>query len=409
MNPAVKRLSVLMAAAFVDMMGSAIVFPLLPFYALRLHAADWMVGWLIAAFSIMQLASAPIWGRMSDRYGRRRAILVGLSTEAVAFVLFGLANTLVLLFVSRLVQGFGGGTTGVLQAYVGDVTSPRDRAKALGWLSAATGAGVMMGPGIGSLAVGLGPAAPGLIAAGLCLLNIAFAWRWLPETAPQRTTAERAALGPGRSIRTAIFDLLKTPTAEVSRLVWIYALGMLGFMSMNGVFALYLAADFGITEKTIGIFFVYVGALSVVMRALILGKLVDNFGETKVMRLGALLLALGLATIPLTQSVIILAVLIALVPMGTACLFPSVTALITHRTPDVERGQMLGVAQAFGGVSRVVAPLWSTAVFGALGALYGQVGRAVPFWIASAFVVGVALLAFNITARPAMEAAAEGA
>jgi len=240
MNPAVKRLSVLMAAAFVDMMGSAIVFPLLPFYALRLHAADWMVGWLIAAFSIMQLASAPLWGRMSDRYGRRRAILVGLSTEAVAFVLFGLANTLVLLFISRLVQGFGGGTTGVLQAYVGDVTAPRDRAKALGWLSASTGAGVMMGPGIGSLAVGLGPAAPGLIAAGLCLLNIAFAWRWLPETAPQRTTAEREALGPRRSIRTAIWDLIKAPTAEVSRLVWIYALGMLGFMSMNGIFALYL-------------------------------------------------------------------------------------------------------------------------------------------------------------------------
>ncbi|MBI2614940.1 MAG: MFS transporter, partial [Gemmatimonadetes bacterium] len=171
MNPSsgMKRISVLMAAAFVDMMGGAMIFPLLPFYALHLKAAPWMIGWMIASFWIAQLASSPLWGRVSDRYGRRPALLVGLSASALGFLVFAFAVTPWMLVLSRLVQGAGGGTTGVAQAYVGDAIEPRDRAKALGWLSAATNAGVMIGPAIGSLATNLGLAAPGLIAATLCL------------------------------------------------------------------------------------------------------------------------------------------------------------------------------------------------------------------------------------------------
>ncbi len=399
MNATVKRLSVLMATAFVDMIGFAMVFPLLPFYALRLEAQEWIIGWMIAAFSIVQLASAPLWGRLSDRYGRRGAILFGLGTSAVAFVVFGFAVTIWMLFLSRAVQGLGGGTTGVLQAYVADVTEPRDRAKALGWLSASTAAGVMIGPAIGSLAFTLGPEAPGLIAAGLCVVNILFAWRWLPESRPRRATPaagemEDPATPPRmRPVWAVILEFLREPHGDVARLVWIYAVGMLGFMSMTAVLALYLESDFGVTEETIGIFFVYVGFLGVVMRALILGKLVDWLGETRVMRLGALLLTLGLVGIPLPRSVLPLAMVIALIPLGTACLFPSVTALVTHRAPDHERGQTLGVQQTFGGVSRVLAPIWATAAFQGLGV-------AVPFYIAGAVVALVTLLAFRVRAVP---------
>ena len=122
-----KRISVLMATAFVDMIGFAIVFPLLPFYALRFNADVWLIGWLIAAFSVAQLAVAPLWGRFSDRYGRRPAILLGLLISAFAFVVFSAADSILTLFVSRLVQGIGGGTTAVLQAYVGDAIAPKDR------------------------------------------------------------------------------------------------------------------------------------------------------------------------------------------------------------------------------------------------------------------------------------------
>ncbi|MGD8726688.1 MAG: MFS transporter, partial [Gemmatimonadales bacterium] len=294
-----RRLSVLMATAFVDMLGFAMIFPLLPFYALRLNAAEWVIGWMIASFSIVQLASAPVWGRMSDNLGRRAVILFGLAASAVAFVVFGFATSVWMLFLSRMIQGFGGGTTGVLQAYVADVTEPRDRAKALGWLSAATGAGVMIGPAIGSLAFKFGPEAPGIAAAGLCLVNIAFARRWLPESHPGQDDEDVGTPPVRRSIKTMVFHVLQSPGESVSRLVWIYAAGMLGFMSMTAVLALYLAAAFGVTEESIFVFFVYVGAVGVVMRAFLLGKLVDWLGEVRLMRVGAITLAIGLAAMPL--------------------------------------------------------------------------------------------------------------
>jgi len=383
-----QKISVLIGIGFVDMLGFAMVFPLLPFYALRRHAADWVIGWMIASFSIAQLASSPLWGRVSDRFGRRPALMVGLAASGVAFIVFGLATTIWMLFLSRITQGARGGTTGVAQAYIGDAVEPRHRTKALGWLSAATSAGVMIGPAIGSLATNLGPAAPGLIAAALCFVNVLFAWRWLPETSPSR----QGPPGPApvrRPVRAVLWEVIRHPGAGVSRLIWIYAIGMLGFMSMTGVLALYLERVFQITEKTIGLFFMYTGALGVVMRAVILGRVIDVLGEKRVMRLGALSLALGLALTPLPHAVILLALVIALVPIGTALLFPATSSLVTYLAPEAERGQVLGVQQTFGGVARVIAPIWSTAAFQGL-------GTDVPFYIAGAIVGVVILLSFRV-------------
>src|SRR4051812_16962907 len=172
-----RQIAVLIATSLVDMIGFAIVLPLLPFYALKLHASEAQVGIIIAAFSAAQIVSAPLWGRVSDTYGRRPALLIGLLASAIAYVVFGLADSVWLLLLSRVVQGAGGGTTGVAQAYVADTIEPSQRARALGWLSAATGAGFMVGPLLGSLASNLGHAAPGYVAAGLCLLNAAFMWK----------------------------------------------------------------------------------------------------------------------------------------------------------------------------------------------------------------------------------------
>ncbi|GBD32777.1 MAG: tetracycline resistance MFS efflux pump [Gemmatimonadales bacterium] len=383
----------LMATAFVDMVGGSMIFPLLPFYALKLNADPWLIGWMIAAFWIAQLASAPLWGRVSDRYGRRPALLAGLAASAAGFLVFAFAVEAWMLLLSRLVQGAGGGTTGVAQAYVGDAVEPKDRAKALGWLSAATSAGVMIGPAIGSLATTLGSAAPGLIAAGLCLLNVFYAWRWLPESAPHRRhnpgAKQADPSGPRRPVRAVVWEVIASPRGDVPRLVWIYTMGMLGFMSMIGVLALYLERAFGVTEQTIGLFFVYTGALSVVMRAVILGKLVERFGETGVMRMGATLLALGLMGIPLPHTILGLAAVIALVPIGTALLFPATSALVTHRAPPWELGQVMGVQQAFGSVARVAGPIWATAAFQAL-------GIDVPFYVSGAVVCLVLLLALRV-------------
>jgi multidrug resistance protein len=368
------------------MMGFAMVFPLLPFYAQKLSATPEMVGWLIASYSVTQLVVSPIWGRVSDRYGRRPALLIGLIASALAFVVFGLATSLWVLFLSRIVQGAGGGTTGVAHAYVSDTVAKEDRARALGWLSAATNAGISIGPAIGSLAAHLGRAAPGYFAAGLCFVNVMAAWRWLPET---RTREQRAAAPVQRKpVWHAAVAVLANPTGTRERLIWIYGVGMFAFSLMTSMLALWLGARFGINEKSIGPYFVYYGALSFVMRLFFLGPVVDRLGEVGTMRLGTLLLAVGMLMYPFATSIWMLAFIIPLVPIGTALMFPSTTSLLSHVTDPSDLGTTMGVAQTFAGVARVAAPLLG-------GMFFQRIGVNAPFTIGGIIVLMVAWVAFR--------------
>lgn len=388
-----RRLAILIAVNFVDMVGFMIVLPLLPFYALDLQASPEIIGLLIAAFSIAQLVAAPFWGRVSDRYGRRPALLIGLTASAIAYVVFGFAESLWLLFLSRLVQGAGGGTTGVAQAYVADTMAPRERAKALGWLSAATSAGVAFGPVIGSFAAHLGRAAPGLVAAALCLLNVAFAWRWLPES----RLREAGAPPPRRPLWHPAWTALRHPGTPLSRLLWIYGIGMVAFASQTSVLALYLGAEFGLDERSIGPIFTYIGTLSFVMRSVLLGPIVDRLGELWTMRLGTVLLALGLWLYPTPESLWAFAAVIPLVPIGTALLFPSTTSLMSRQSDPRELGTTMGVAQTFAGLARVAAPLLATMAF-------QRIGHGAPFYLAGACVAVVGLLAFQMQIGPSASA-----
>ena len=387
----IRRLWVLMLTVFVDMIGFLIVLPLLPFYAEKLGADAVQVGALISIFAAAQLASAPLWGRLSDRYGRRPMILGGLMISAVSYLLFESAATVWLLFLSRFVQGMGAGTVGVVQAYLSDSVPSHDRAKALGWLTAATSAGVMLGPAIGSLSAAYGLIGPGYLAAILCVLNFLFAWRWLPESSKRQAGPRQKP--PGGATRRAIMEVLRHPTSGVGSLVWIYALGMMAFMAMNGVLALYLERQFGINEETIGWFFVYVGGISLVMRTLVLGPMVRRFGEIGVLRVGAISMALSLAILPLCRNLLELALAVLLMPVGTALLFPTTTSLVSRRAPGGQTGLVLGVQQSFGGVARMIGPLWA-------GAVFQHVGIRSPFWIAAGVMLFVRAFATAVKDEP---------
>jgi MFS family permease len=384
-----QQLWVLIAVNFVDMLGFAIILPLLPFYALRLNATPEMVGWMIASFSIAQLIASPIWGRVSDRYGRRPALIIGLGASSIAFLVFGLADSLWLLFLSRIVQGAGGGTTGVAQAYVSDTVAPGDRARALGWLSAATAAGVMVGPAIGSGASYFGSAAPGFVAAALCFLNAIAAWKWLPES---RSAEARAVPRPRKPVWHAAYEVLRHPAGKAARLIWIYGVGMLAFSLLTSILALWLGARFGVTEKTIGWFFVYNGMLSLVLRSLLLGPVVDRIGEMRAMRLGALILAIGLMLYTVAPNLWVLAAMIPLVPIGTALLFPASTSLLSHATDPSELGTTMGVAQTFAGIARIIAPIAGTIAF-------QRIGVNAPFLLGGLTMLGVAWVSWRFV-RP---------
>src|SRR5438477_9375710 len=238
------KLFTLMITAFVDMVGLLMIIPLLPFYVkelggegidvLGLHFGIGSIsGFIVASFTIAQLISAPMWGRFSDRVGRRPTLMIALGAAGIAYLIFGFAHSLLLLFISRLVQGAGGGTVGVIQAYVADSTDPKDRARALGWLSATTNLGVALGPVLGSFAITIGKldivpghaslqmghAAPGIIAAALCLINIIFAARFLTES---RDAGEHTLTGEAlRRSGAAAWRVISHSSEPSSRVIWI--------------------------------------------------------------------------------------------------------------------------------------------------------------------------------------------
>jgi len=396
-----RKLFILIITAFVDMVGLLMVIPLMPYFARELGAGSLMVTILVVSFTAAQLLSAPLWGRFSDRYGRRPALLVGLGSAAVAYIVFALADSLWLLLLSRVVQGAGGGTVGVVQAYVADATEPQNRAKALGWLSAATNVGVALGPPLGSLALLGGRSGPGFLAAALCLVNMLFAWRFLHESRDMED-ARSSEKKPGAS-RAALARVVTHAGEPGPRLIWIYAIAMGAFSGITAIMALFLADQFGIGENRVWIFFTYIGIISVVTRAGILGTAVERLGEAKLSRIGLVLLATGLAGFPFARNYVLLAITIALIPLGTAFTFPCVTSLLTKVIPSGERGLYMGVQQAYGGIGRIIVPLWA-------GFAYDHFGRGVPFITSAVLVFGTIFLGLGVDdGRKSRSAAGEAA
>jgi MFS family permease len=406
------KLFTLMATAFVDMVGLLMILPLLPFYVKTLGGSGIdilgihfgigiIIGFIVTSFTVAQLLSAPMWGRFSDRVGRRPALLIALGASAIAYLIFGFAHSLLVLFLSRMVQGAGGGTVGVIQAYVADSTDPKDRARALGWLSSATNLGVALGPVLGSFAIKLGErdlmpgpgtlqtggAAPGIIAAALCMLNMIFVARYLKES---RDFTEQPKAGEiRRSSSQAIWRVISHSSEPASRLIWIYAIAMGAFQGSFTVLALFLNARFQVTKETIGYFFMYVGAISVFTRVMLLGRMVDWLGEAKLSRLGLVLLATGVLGMPLSRNLWMLAIAVALIPLGTAFTFPCVTALLSRVTLPRERGLYMGMQQTYGGIARGIAPLF-------FGWAFDSIGVSAPYFFSSAFILATLFLGFGM-------------
>ncbi len=383
------RLLVLFVTAFVDMVGLTMIIPLLPFYATELGASATVVGVLVSAFSVAQLAVAPVWGRFSDRYGRRPGILAGLLLTSCAYVIFAFAGSVPVLLLSRLVQGLGGGTIGVVQAYVADASRPEERTKSLGWLSAVTSLGAVAGPAFGSLMISIGgKAAPGLAAAALALLVAGFAARFLAESR-QLGVSGSHAVPSTTSPRQAIIRVLSHWHEPASRLIWIYTIGIGAFYGTIQVVPLLLMNRLGVTEHNIGYFVMYLGGMGVVVRSLLLGRLVDRLGEARLSRLGIVLLAAGLACTGLASHGGILFLGFTLMPLGTAFLFPCVTGLLSRVVPSNDRGLYMGVQHTFGGLSRVLFPV-------AAGLLMDRFGLGVPFWISALLVLATLPFAWGL-------------
>ncbi|MGH7539686.1 MAG: MFS transporter, partial [Gemmatimonadota bacterium] len=334
----------------------------------------------------------PIWGRVSDRRGRRPLLLAGLFASAVSYLIFALADSLAVLLLSRVAAGAAGGTISVAQAYVADSTEGGERAHGLGLIGAASGLGVMLGPAIGGFFSQFGLGAPGFVAATLCTVNGVAAIALLPESRQFRDGARGPrATGATASLRGWLRALTSLP---LGLLLAVYLLAITSFAAMISVLALYLERAFAMDASDMGAVFTGAGAVTVVVRGAAVGRLVRRVGEALTVRTGCVILAAAIAAIPLMPNRWWLILLVPLWALATGILFPSLASLISRATDAESQGSILGGSQLAGGLGRVLGPLWA-------GFLFQHQGITSPFVAAGALTLVAVGLALRIPAPAA--------
>ena len=352
--------AVVFVAVFIDLVGFGIVLPLLPSYAAQYHVTDAVVGALVASFSLMQFVFAPLWGKWSDRVGRRPVLIIGLAGSAVSYLIFALASSFWALLLSRVVAGGMGATVNVAQAYLADVTPPERRARAMGLIGAAFGLGFVIGPALGGISSRWGTAAPGLVAATLAAINCVFALSALPETRVHVPT-----------------DQPRTPVHWKGLVEPFTVMGLttVAFTVMYVVFPLQVERRLGYNRHEVAYLFVLVGLVNVAVQGGLVGRLVPRFGERKLMIVGAMLMALGLAGLgvtldgaPLAEPLMPLLGSLLFLAFGPGLIGPSVTGYVSRVVPAEEQGRALGALQGVGAVARVVGPILAGFLTHALGA-----------------------------------------
>jgi MFS transporter, DHA1 family, tetracycline resistance protein len=368
---------------FVDLVGFGLVIPLLPFYAVRFAASPQEVTALVAIYSLMQLLTAPLWGRLSDRVGRRPVLLASLAASALAYLWLGGASALWMLFAARGFAGACAGNIAAAQAYIADVTPPEKRARGMGLIGAAFGLGFMIGPAIGGLLAGADPITadletPAWVAAGLSFLAFLGIALLLPESLP----AERRNSAPPRSRVGAVLGVLHRPV--LSRLILVFFLTILAVAGMQSVFAIWAMPQLGWGPRQVGYVFAYVGLISAILQGGLIGRLTQRFGEERLLVCGLALIGVGLLALPFAHDVPILGAVLTGLALGMGLMQPTLNSLISQQAGGEEQGEVMGVSQSVASLSRVLGPF-------AAGFCFAAFGRNSPYFL-GAVLTGVALL-----------------
>jgi len=364
-------LAILFIIVFIDLLGFGMVMPLMARYARELGAPVQYIGGVFALYSLMQFIFAPLWGRLSDRIGRRPVLLVSIFMTAVAFLATGLARSFLVLLLTRAFAGAATANIAIAQAYVADVTAPEERAKGMGLIGAGFGLGFVLGPPVGGILAELHLGAPFFGAALLSLVNGIAAFSILPE--PERREATEHGAAPDRRIR-EVLAALRRP--EFGKLLTYYFLVILAFSGMEATFTLLAADRYGLSDRQVGLVFGFIGVIMVVVQGGLVGRLSRQLGEVKLLAGGAALMVLGLAALPYAGGMGRL--LAACVPLaiGQGLAQPSVASLISRYARSQAQGGSLGIGQSAAAMGRIVGPFLGGYVF-KFSPLYTYLGGAV--------------------------------
>ena len=387
------RLVVLFFTVLLDLVGFGIVLPLLPLYARDFGADGLLTGLLVSVYSLVQLVMAPIWGRISDRIGRRPVLLLGLFGSGVAYLVFARADSLAILFLSRIVGGIGGSTIPVAQAYIADVTPPEERAGNMGLIGAAFGLGFVVGPFLGGILSGLSPGsptAPGYTAAALCAANSLAAILFLPES------RDRGATG-----RTARFNLpaslaLAASSRQILVTLAVYLSITMAFSTLQPTLSLLASERFTMGTREAGYLFALLGVVSAVVQGGLVRRVVPRTGERRLLLASSLPFASGLVLMGVSETVPVFLAGLILVGVGYGGAIPSILGLLSRAVEPERQGATLGLGQSVGSLARVVGPAMAGALF--------DVRLAFPYLAGALLIVAGTLLAGRLV-QPGRQAA----
>jgi MFS transporter, DHA1 family, tetracycline resistance protein len=374
----VSPLVIIFVTVFIDLLGFGIIIPLLPFYAQEYGANAFTIGLLGTVFSLMQFLVAPLFGRWSDRIGRRPIILVGLVASAIAYVALALADSLALIFAARIVGGIAGGNIPTAQAYIADITTHENRAKGMGLVGAAFGLGFIIGPALGGVLTRFGTATPMWCAAALCFANFIAAVFFLPES----RQGDRARVSVGRL---ALLQRARGHRGLVPLLVVFFLISS-AFSGFEATFALFAERRFAFNAETIGYVFAFIGLILAVVNGILVGRVVPILGERRLVPLAIVLIATSLLLLPAAQSVPALFVVCGTLAVGMGFNNPSLTSAVSRLSDPADQGGMLGLAQSLAALGRVVGPAWG-------GFLFDRVSMTTPYFSAGAVMTLALVLA----------------
>jgi DHA1 family multidrug resistance protein-like MFS transporter len=343
-----KALPILFAVMFLVMVGFGIIIPILPFFAKQIGATPTQLGWLMAVYSLMQLLFAPMWGKISDRIGRKPILLIGIVGLSLSFFLFAASTKLWMLFAARILGGFlSSANMPTTMAYVADITTPENRSKGMGIIGAAVGLGFIFGPAIGGIFSKTSLNTPFMVAGIVSAFTFFFVLLFLKESLPPEKRSTHTA-----GTKESRWKAFSGPTTVL------YVLQLFVSFSLSGLeatFAYFAFDRAGLGTTSLGYIFMIMGLAGAFVQGGLIGPLTKKFGEGTVIQMGLLVSAIGFGLILLTNSFTTAAIYLTIFGLGNGVIRPSVSALITKRT-TVGQGSATGLLSSFDSLGRIAGP-----------------------------------------------------
>jgi len=366
----------------VNLIALGVVLPVLPFYVTAFDAGPEIATLIFSVFSAASLLTAPIWGRISDKIGRKPVMLFSVACTCVSYIWLAQADSLWEIFASRCFAGATAGWLTVSQAYIADVTTSENRAKGLGFLGAAFGVGFVIGPAItfGILGGGESLALPALFGAGFTALGFVLTLIFIKE--------------PARLAETKVsrFNFAAFRDASLARMFLVYFLVYLTFTGLEGTFALWTLEKFGFGPREVAAYFVFIGVVVAVVQGGMIGPIVKRLGEARGVFVGIILLGLGMGTLPFAVTPLLVLIPLFLVVVGFSIIGPAIQSLMTQVAPQDVKGGVMGLAQSSASAARIAGPAWAGFVFANAGADW-------PYFIAGLGLIPVAIMVVPLIRR----------